>query len=447
MAAIAGGAITVGGGLVSAAAGCGSSNKNTTSSAQGGGTQVSSSAEKGDEIKLGYVVPITGALAPFASGATWAQWHFEQYVGQGIVMGDKKLHPIKVYRQDTQSSDSRAGSVTGDLINNTGVDLVLAAGTPDTVNPAVVQAENNEAPFISNWCEWHAFVAGAPKGTYQWGYTFAFDDVGTMQNYAGVLATQQTNKVLGLVLANDTDGKSAQQFAPKIFEGAGYKVTQTDLYNPGSNDFTAEISSMKKAGCEILVAAMLTPDFTKMWTQAHQQGFKPKVAFGHKGLIFPESVEALGNLGYNLLASGTWTPRATFKDSLTGKNCQQIADEYETYSANQGEKKQWSEALIISSLFEWAVDIFKNVPDPKSKDQIVAQIKKTNISTILGKLDFTLPVKDNSHHPHPNCCVPVEAVGQWVKATSGPWPLDKKTVFTQDPTAVAVEAKVQPLVY
>ena len=187
MAAIAGGAITVGGGLVSAAAGCGSSNKNTTSSAQGGGTQVSSSAEKGDEIKLGYVVPITGNLAPFASGATWAQSHFEKYVGQGIVMGDKKLHPIKVYRQDTQSLPSRAGSVTGDLINNTGVDLVLAAGTPDTVNPAVAQAENFEAPFISNWCEWHAFVAGAPKGTYQWGYTFAFDDVGTMANYAGVL--------------------------------------------------------------------------------------------------------------------------------------------------------------------------------------------------------------------------------------------------------------------
>ncbi len=59
------------------------------------------------------------------------------------------------------------------------------------------------------------------------------------------------------------------------------------------------------------------------------------MAIGHKGLIFPEGVLSMGEIGYNLSSAGTWTPRQKFVDSLTGMNCQQIADEYEAFSGSQ----------------------------------------------------------------------------------------------------------------
>ena len=413
----------------------------TTTTAAGVTTSVSAAAELGRPIKLGYVVPITGPLAPFAAGAQWSKKHFEDAIGDGVVLGDKKKHPFEVIQKDTQSDPKRAGDITGDLINGDKVDLVLAACTPDTVNPALAVCEGFGCPMLSNWAEWHAFVANAPKEGYKWGFTFAFDDVGTFFNLMEVLKVAETNKTLGLVLANDQDGITASQWAPGVFESGGYKVVATDLYTPGAEDYTSQLSAMKKAGCEVMVAVMLTPDFTTMWTQAHQQGFKPKVAFGHKGLIFPESVVALGKMGHNLLCAGTWTPRAHFVDSLTGMNCAQIADEYEAFSG-----AQWSESLIILSGFEWALDVYKRTAVIDSKDAVVAAIRQTNFKSILGQIDFTAPVADMTRHPHPNCTVPVQASGQWVPAT-GKWPVDKRILFTTDPSAVEVDGTLQPLVY
>jgi branched-chain amino acid transport system substrate-binding protein len=405
-------------------------------------TSVSAAEEMGRPIKLGYVVPITGPLAPFSSGAQWSKKHFEDAIGDGVVLADKKKHPFQVILKDTQSDPKRAGDITGDLINSDKVDMVLAACTPDTVNPALAVCEGFACPLLSNWAEWHAFVANAPKEGYKWGFTFAFDDVGTFINLMQVLGPVETNKVLGLVLANDTDGITTSKWAPGVFESGGYKVVATDLYTPGAEDYTSQLSTIKKAGCEVLVSVMLTPDFTTMWTQAHQQGFKPKVAFGHKGLIFPESVAALGDMGYNLLCAGTWTPRAHFVDSLTGMNCQQIADEYEAFSG-----AQWSESLIILSVFEWAVDVYKRTTQIDDKQAVVAAISQTNFKSILGQIDFTAPVKEMTRHPHPNCAVPVQASGQWVKATSGKWPVDKRILYTTDPSAVEVDGTLQPLVY
>jgi branched-chain amino acid transport system substrate-binding protein len=461
LAAIAGGAIGVGGGLSSVLASCGAEEtttttaapvsttttaapETTTTTAPASTTTVSTGPEVGRPVKLGYVVPVTGPLAPFAAAGKWAQKHFEDAIGDGLVLGDNMMHPFEVSLVDTQSDSNRAAQVTGDLIQNTKVDLVLAAVTPDTVNPAADVAESMGCPLISNWSEWHAFTVGrkAPAEGFKWTYTYSFDDVFTTINYVGVLGQVQSNKTVGLVLANDVDGNNWAQWGPPILEQAGYKVVQTDLYTPGAEDYTAQITTIKKAGCELMLSVMLTPDFTNFWTQAHQQAFQPIVAIGHKGLIFPEGVLAMGEIGYNLCSAGTFFPTSKFIDSLTGMNCRQLSDEYEAFTGNE-----WSEAVIISVLFEWTADIFNRTANIDDKEAIVSAIKTTKLDTCLGTIDFTAPVKDMTHHPHPNACYPPEAAAQWIKATSGKWPIDKVCVFTSDPSLINVEAKVQPIQY
>lgn len=467
LAAAAGGALSVGGGLGAVLSSCGGAAATTTTQAvtttasagttttaaapattttmaPASTTTVTTAAEVGRAIKLGYVIPITGPLAPFAAAGKWAQKHFADAIGDGIVLGDKMKHPFEVGLVDTQSDSNRAAQVTGDLIQNTKVDLVMAAVTPDTVNPAADVAESMGCPLISNWSEWHAFTVGrkAPPAGFKWTYTYSFDDVFTTINYSGLMGQVQSNKTVGLVLANDVDGNNWAQWGPPILQQAGYKVVQTDLYTPGAEDYTAQITAIKKAGCELLLSVMLTPDFTNFWTQAHQQSYKPIVAIGHKGLIFPEGVLAMGNIGYNLCSAGTFFPDATFVDSLTGMTCRQLSDEYEASTGNE-----WSEAIIISVLFEWAADLFKRTTSIDDKEAIVSAIRTTKLDTCLGTIDFTAPVKENTHHPHPNACYPPEAAAQWIKATSGKWPIDKVPVFTTDPNLIAVKAKVQPLTY
>jgi branched-chain amino acid transport system substrate-binding protein len=461
VAAVTGGTIGAAGGLAGLITACGSAETTTTSAAPAttttaapattttaapaSSTTVSSTAETGRPVKIGYIVPITGPLASFSSGAKWAQKHFEDAIGDGIVFGDKMKHPVQVLMTDTQSDSNRAAQVTADMILNNKVDLVFASCTPPTVNPSGDVAESMATPFISNWAEWHGFIQGrkAPAEGFHWTYTYAFDDAVTAVNYIGVFNMVQTNKKVGLVLANDDDGISWSHFGPPIFEQAGFTVVMTDLYTPGAEDFTQQISVLKKEGCELMVAVMLTPDFTNYWTQARQQSYEPVVPFGQKALIFPEAVQALGETGINLCCSGTWTPRSNFKDSLTGMTCQQLADEYEAFSGNQ-----WSEAMIILTGFEWAADIFKRLTNVDDKEEYVRMITSTKLPCMLGTIDFTLPVKEMTYHPHPNVGVPPEAAGQWIKSAAGSkWPIDKVLIYTTSPDVIAVEAKLQPMQY
>lgn len=461
VAAVTGGAIGAAGGLAGLITACGSAETTTTTAAlasttttapattttaaPASSTTVTSSAETGRPVKIGYIVPVTGPLASFSSGAKWAQKHFEDAIGEGIIFGDKMKHPVQVLLTDTQSDSNRAAQVTADMILNNKVDLIFASCTPPTVNPSGDVAESMATPFISNWAEWHGFIQGrkAPANGFHWTYTYAFDDAVTAVNYIGVFNMVQSNKKIGLVLANDDDGISWSHFGPPIFQQAGFTVVMTDLYTPGAEDFTQQISVLKKEGCELMVAVMLTPDFTNYWTQARQQSYQPVVPFGQKALIFPESVQALGETGINLCCSGTWTPRSNFKDSLTGMTCQQLADEYEAFSGNQ-----WSEAMIILTGFEWAADIFKRLTNVDDKEEYVKMITSTKLPCMLGTIDFTLPVKEMTYHPHPNVGVPPEAAGQWIKSAAGSkWPIDKVLIFTTSPDVIKVEAELQPMKY
>ena len=437
VAALTGGAIGAAGGLGGLMAACGSTETTTTTAASAttttaaeattsttspaSSTTVSSSVETARPIKIGYVVPVTGALASFSSGAKWAQKHFEDAIKEGIVCADGKKHPVQVLMTDTQSDSNRAAQVTSDMILNNKVDLIFASCTPPVVNPSGDVAEAMKTPFISNWAEWHGFIQGrkAPAEGFHWTYTYAFDDAGTAVNYIGVFNMAPNNKKVGLVLGNDDDGMSWANFGPPIFKQAGFTVVQTGLYTPGAEDFT------------------------NFWTQARQQAYHPVIPFGQKALIFPESVRALGESGINLCCSGTWTPRSKFTDSLTGMTCQQLADEYEAFSGNQ-----WSEAMIILTGFEWAADIFKRLTNVDDKEEYVTRIKETKLPCMLGTIDFTLPVKEMTFHPHPNVGVPPEAAGQWIKAAAGSkWPIDKVLIFTTSPDLIQVEGKLQPMTY
>ncbi len=271
LAAVAGCGVGLGGGLGVLLPACSSSETDTISgstpdtSAVATGTaglstsssEVATSATSGSEggrpIKLGYVVPITGPLSPFASAARWSNEHFTKAIGDGIVCGDKKKHPVEVVVADSQSDAARAAGVAGDLIQNSKVDLLMTAVTADTVIPAQTVAESFGCPCIANWSEWHADILqrSPPAEGFKWTYVYDFDDIGTATNYVAAFSQVDTNKRVGLVLANDLHGNSWAQFAPPVLSAGGYTVVETDQYSPGAEDYTAQISLLKKEGCEI----------------------------------------------------------------------------------------------------------------------------------------------------------------------------------------------------
>ena len=394
---------------------------------------VTTGVETAEEIRIGVVSPQTGPLAVFGIADRWSADLSQKTVGDGLVLGDGKKHPITMVFRDTQSDSNRAAQVAGDLISNDKVTILVSSGSPDTVNPAADTAEAMETPFLSVFCPWSAFVfarGGAFDKPFKWTYGQLLGLEQACADMADLFSKTQTNKKVAFIAMNNADGMAwtdAKSGAPAYLQPAGYTLVIPTLYTPGAEDFTAQISQFKKEGCEILTGAMMTPDFTNFWKQGLQQGFKPLVPSMSLALGFPQAVQAVGPSVYGVLApDGSWHPTFPFKDSLTGMTCQELADDYEKTTDSQ-----WTGAIGGHAKISWALDVLTRAADPQDKETILDAIKSSKLETILGPIDMTKPVDANpgdpaGTRPHPNVTKPVMTGQQWVKGEK--WPFENVVV-------------------
>jgi branched-chain amino acid transport system substrate-binding protein len=400
MAGIAGAAVGAGAGLGGLVAACGggttttSAASTTTTGAQstttGGGstTTVVTSATTGREIKLGFVTPQTGPLASFGVPDKYCVDRWKEAIGTGMVLGDGQNHPISITVSDSQSDSNRAAQVAGDLINNTNIDMMMVASTPDTVVPVVGQCEANGVPVVSSDCPWQTYLGGNPSTVYKWSYHvfFGAEDF-LVCNVKTWEQIQPNNKTVGLMLPNDADGVYYREVWPPYLQSLGYTFVDGGEYQDGMEDYTAMISAFKKAGCEIITGVVIPPDFTNFWNQSAQQGFSPKICTVGKALLFPQSVDAIGDTANGLLTELWWHRTYPFKSSLSGETCAQLADAFEAAT-----NTQQTAPLLHYVVGEMAINGLKNATDPTSKDSILQAISTAKFDSIVGTIDFTASI-------------------------------------------------------
>jgi branched-chain amino acid transport system substrate-binding protein len=393
----------------------------------------------GGTLKIGYVSPQTGPLAPFGEADKYVVDAItKHYQANPIDVGGTK-YSVQVIVKDSQSDSKRAGEVASDLINKDGVDLVLAASTPDTTNPVADQCEANGVPCITTVAPWQPFFlgrGGKPDKPFTWTYHFfwGLEDVEAV--YQDMWDAAGTNKKAGAIWPNDPDGNAwgdaKNGFAPVVAK-KGYSIVDPGHYANGTEDFSAQIARFKAADAEVLLGVPIPPDFTNFWKQAKQQGYSPKIATIGKALLFPSSIEALGGIGQNLGTEVWWSPNHPFTSSLTKQSAKQLAD---AYTAGTG--KQWTQPLgFVHALFEVATAALQKAGGT-DKRKVADAVGSLKVDTIVGPLDWSAgPVKNVAKTPLVG--------GQWRKAAGGSkYPYELVIVSNKQaaniPTAGTVEA-------
>ncbi len=412
-------------------------------------TTVAAEVEMGREIKIGAVSPITGGLASFGGPDKWIVTYVAKAIGDGVVCGDGKKHPVKIVQLDSQSSPNRVAEVTADLIFNEKVDMMVASSSPDTVNPAADQCEANGIPFLANFVPWQPFYMGrgaTPDKPFKWTYMYHFGVEDAAECRLGMWDQIETNKKVAYLFPNDADGQAWYNpektgLEPILVKGGYITGSKPAMYQPPSEDFTKEISEYKKNGCEVFTGNQTPPDFTNFWSQAIQQGYRPKIASMSKATLFHQTIEALGDIGIGLSDHMVWHPTFPYKSYLTGQTCQEYAD---TWTAESG--KQWTQPLGQLGKYEWAVDVLKRTKDIENKEAYVDAIVTTKFEGINGPVDYTLPVKMGTVHPVPNVYKIKIAGGQWAKSQDPKWKYDLYICYGQDPN-MKVQKKFEPVAY
>ncbi|MDA9208372.1 ABC transporter substrate-binding protein, partial [Octadecabacter sp.] len=110
-------------------------------------------------IKVGHVSPRTGPLAGFAEADDYVLEAIAQAFSAGLE-NNGKTFTVEIISKDSQSNPNRAAEVAADLILGDEVDIIVAASTPDTVNPVSDQAEINDVPCITTDCPWQPYFFG-----------------------------------------------------------------------------------------------------------------------------------------------------------------------------------------------------------------------------------------------------------------------------------------------
>ena len=361
-------------------------------------------------LRIGHVSPRTGPLAGFAEA--------DDYVLEGIQAGlsggvenNGKSYNIEIISKDSQSNPNRAAEVAADLILGDEVDIIVAASTPDTVNPVSDQAEINEVPCITTDCPWQPYFFGRngnPAEGFDFTYHFFWGLEDVIGNFLDLWGSSGAAKNIGGLFPNDADGNAwgdPELGFPKPLAEAGYTLTDPGRYQPLNDDFSNYIAAFKDAGCEIVTGNMIPPDFATFWAQAAQQDFRPKVVTIGKALLFPSVIESLGDRGDGLTSEIWWSPNHPFSSSLTGASASDLAS---GYSAATG--RPWTQPIGFKhALFEVVKDVVSRAADLDDPMAIVDAIKSTSMSTIVGDVNF-------GAGPVPNVTKTPLVAGQWQKS-------------------------------
>ena len=337
-------------------------------------------------IKLGYVSPQTGPLAAFGEA--------DKFVIDSFLATTKSMGlNYEVVVKDSQSNPNRAAEVAKELIIADEVNLILVASTPETTNPVATTCEAEEMPCISTvapWQPWFIGQQGNPGDPTSWkpfnyAYHFFWGLEDVISVFTNMWSQIETNKKVGGLFPNDGDGNAwGHKFVgfPPVLEKMGYGLIDPGRYQNMTDDFSAQINAFKSGQCEIITGVVIPPDFTTFWNQAKQQGFAPKIASIGKALLFPQTVEALGNAGHNLSSEVWWTPSHPFKSSLTGESAAQVAAAF-TKATN----RPWTQPIgFAHALFELAVDAMKRAGDPADGDAVAQAIAATKLDTLVGPI-------------------------------------------------------------
>lgn len=339
---------------------------------------------QGARIKLGYVSPQTGPLAGFAESD---DYNIRAFLGTSAGAN------FEVIVKDSQSSPNRAAEVAKELIVNDEIDMMLVASTPETTNPVATTCEAEGVPVLSTkapWQPWFIGQQGNPGDPASWKpFDFAFHYFWGLEDVIAVFTAMwnqlETNKQVGGLFPNDADGNAWGDpnlgVAPG-FSAAGYTTVDPGRFQNLTDDFSAQINAFKAANAEIITGVVIPPDFTTFRNQAIQQGLNPKAITVAKAILFPQSVETLGQAGHNLSSEVWWAATHPFTSSLTGQGCADLAADF---TARSG--RPWTQPIgFVHSLFEIAANVMGRVSDVTDAEAVAAAFAATDMDTIVGRI-------------------------------------------------------------
>ena len=264
-------------------------------------------AEAPETIKVGAVVPLTGA---FAGGGAQVERGYQMAVedinADGGIMVEEfdQQIPIELILLDDESNPDNTVSHLETLNSDEQVVAYLGGFGSSLHAAAAAIAEKNTVPYLG--------VAFALQSVHDVGYEYLFSPFPKSPDLA-IQVFEMLNHYLPEgerptrvgIFQEDTDwGVEMGSLWQQEAEARGYEVVVYEEYTPGAADFTDLILTAQEADVQTLLALPTPPDGITLFRQMGELGFAPEFSF----IVRAPDVPTWGDLGtvgdYVALAPG-----------------------------------------------------------------------------------------------------------------------------------------------
>ena len=225
------------------------------------------------EIILGMHTDLSGPAATYGvSSSNAVKMRFDEANEKGGVQGRK----IKLIVEDTQYQVPRAVQAGAKLINRDNIFAMVAPlGTP--MNNALFKDQ-----FEANVP--NLFPLSAARSMYEPFHKLKFYGAASYvdQVRSGIDYFVKTKgKKAVCVMYQDTDfGKEVLEGAEQQTKKLGVKLVETTAHKPTDQDFTAPITKLREAKCELIALGTIVRDSIVPYTAARKAGWNDVIFLG-----------------------------------------------------------------------------------------------------------------------------------------------------------------------
>ena len=260
------------------------------------------------EIVVGATLSLSGSLdalgAPLEAG--YQQELADVNAAGGIALG-RSRERLRLVVLDNGSDPGKAAAQAAELVQQDHAVALLGSGSPQTITPTALVAEQLRVPFLTSLMPVEAFASGDKTGwTYSW--DLFSDERQQAADAAKALASVRSDKKVALFTDDEPDAVVERPLQAAALKADGLDVVGDYTFPVGTTDFSAFIAAAKARGAQLLAGQLAAGGGVALWRQLKSAGLRPKAAFLAQASGAGYWGRSLGSLAQDTLSEGYWCP-------------------------------------------------------------------------------------------------------------------------------------------
>jgi len=330
-----------------------------------------SSSMAADSVKVGIVLPLTGAQAKFGEVEKLSfDLALEEINAAGGINGKK----LELLIEDDTGRPEVGRSVVEKLITKDKV-VMLGGGYSSSVTYAVAGVCQQQAmPFLVN-------TGSADKITTSgWDWIYRLNPPAS--HYAdaveSLLVATIKPKTVAILYENSLFGTSGAKAFEKTCNKLGIKVLLKEGYEHGGIDYKPVLTQIKRLNPDIIYMVSYIMDASLLMKQSREMKLTPKMFIGGAaGFTLPEFVENAGKASDKVISATLWHQVLPFPGAM---------DYYKKFLAKYNRDTEYHGAEAYAACYVIA-DVLKRAKSFSNTD-VKKALSETDMMTVFGQVKF-----------------------------------------------------------